>query len=462
MRTFAIQVELFISVLLILIRGGQCLKTSQPDFVTPLRDITVEVGRNATFECFVTNIEKYRVGWIKADTKAIQAIGKHVISNNQRISVSHDSTRSKFRLHISGATLDDAGPYMCQINSMPVRKQSANLTVIKKADIIKVSGETSVNEGGMTKLFCETEGYPPPKVYWTRDERDQTITIWRHGHKIQVDKVQNETLELHRITRSQMGSYLCIATNGHPPAVSKRVFLKVNFRPVISVPEPRIRVRPGEDVSLECNFEFYPRGLIWWERESGEILSASEKYSTHDYILNEFTVKSRLIIKDFAASDMGSYSCVGRNMFNTKGDREEAKIIVKFIKSLMPKPETTTAVTVQTNFIEKNFIEKNFYETPEIRTIEATTETDQYSTLGRNNFFGPKKSGSSRGGDEENNYYTKKPNNQNNRQKNRHRQDQYWSITSSSSASGLQISLASDFTKKLLSLINFVLLLVLI
>ena len=65
----------------------------------------------------------FQVGWIKADTKAIQAIGKHVISNNQRISVSHDSTRSKFRLHISGATLEDAGPYMCQINSMPVKKQ---------------------------------------------------------------------------------------------------------------------------------------------------------------------------------------------------------------------------------------------------------------------------------------------------------------------------------------------------
>ena len=62
-------------------------------------------------------------------------------------------------------------------------------------------------------------------------------------------------------------------------------------------------------------------------------MSASEKYSTHDYILNDFTVKSRLIIKNFAASDMGSYSCVGRNMFNTKGDREEAQIIVKFIKS---------------------------------------------------------------------------------------------------------------------------------
>ena len=63
------------------------------------------------------------MGWIKADTKAIQAIAMHVITNNPRVSVSHDELRAKFRLHIAGATLEDAGPYMCQINSMPVVKQ---------------------------------------------------------------------------------------------------------------------------------------------------------------------------------------------------------------------------------------------------------------------------------------------------------------------------------------------------
>ena len=47
----------------------------------------------------------------------------HVITNNPRVSVSHDELRAKFRLHIAGATLEDAGPYMCQINSMPVVKQ---------------------------------------------------------------------------------------------------------------------------------------------------------------------------------------------------------------------------------------------------------------------------------------------------------------------------------------------------
>ena len=50
-----------------------------------------------------------------------------MISNNDRISVSHDETRAKFRLHINNVTLEDAGPYMCQINSMPVKLQVGGL-----------------------------------------------------------------------------------------------------------------------------------------------------------------------------------------------------------------------------------------------------------------------------------------------------------------------------------------------
>ena len=34
--------------------SGNSMKHNQPDFITPLRNLTVEVGRNATFECFVT------------------------------------------------------------------------------------------------------------------------------------------------------------------------------------------------------------------------------------------------------------------------------------------------------------------------------------------------------------------------------------------------------------------------
>ena len=52
----------------------------------------------------------------------------------------------------------------------------------------------------------------------------------RSGFFFSVDRVENKTLALHKVTRSQMGSYLCIATNGYPPAVSKKVQLKVNCK----------------------------------------------------------------------------------------------------------------------------------------------------------------------------------------------------------------------------------------
>ena len=39
-------------------------------------------------------------------------------------------------------------------------------------------------------------------------------------------------LELHKIKRSQMGGYLCIASNGHPPAVSRRVQIDVKCKDV--------------------------------------------------------------------------------------------------------------------------------------------------------------------------------------------------------------------------------------
>ena len=38
---------------------------SQPEFLTPLRNHTVEVGKNVTFECYVTGIEKYKVSEFK-------------------------------------------------------------------------------------------------------------------------------------------------------------------------------------------------------------------------------------------------------------------------------------------------------------------------------------------------------------------------------------------------------------
>ena len=106
---------------------------------------------------------------MKANSKAIQAIGNHVITHNTRyelyclitdifiniiiniiirVSVSHDENRRKWRLHIAAAQLEDAGPYMCQLNTDPMRSRMGVLDVIIKPDIVDVTGPRAVVEGG--------------------------------------------------------------------------------------------------------------------------------------------------------------------------------------------------------------------------------------------------------------------------------------------------------------------------
>lgn len=59
---------------------------------------------------------------MKADTKAIQAIHVHVITNNHRVGVSHNG-QTVWNLHIRNVQEEDRGQYMCQINTDPMKSQ---------------------------------------------------------------------------------------------------------------------------------------------------------------------------------------------------------------------------------------------------------------------------------------------------------------------------------------------------
>lgn len=65
-----------------------------------------------------------QVGWVKADTKAIQAIHEQVITHNPRVSVSH-SDATTWNLHIKAVTEEDSGGYMCQLNTDPMKSQAS-------------------------------------------------------------------------------------------------------------------------------------------------------------------------------------------------------------------------------------------------------------------------------------------------------------------------------------------------
>ncbi|XP_035726747.1 lachesin-like isoform X1 [Vespa mandarinia] len=311
----------------------------EPDFLYPLQNVTIPQGRDATFTCVVKNLGGYRVSpssstsgdhsggakarvaWIKADTKAILAIHEHVITNNARLSVTHND-QNTWTLNIRGARKEDGGVYMCQVNTNPMKSQSAFLEVVIPPDIIseETSNDLMVPEGSSAKLVCKARGYPKPDIVWKREDGSEIISrAGLSGGKTKTLTAEGEHLVLSKVTRGEMGAYLCIASNGVPPSVSKRIMLHVNFHPMVQVPNQLVGAPTGTNVTLVCHVEASPKAINYWTRESGEMIISNSKYSMSETKTSAYSVHMKLVIMNLQKQDLGGYKCISKNSI---GDAE--------------------------------------------------------------------------------------------------------------------------------------------
>jgi hypothetical protein len=63
-----------------------------------------------------------QVGWLKAEDQTVLTLHNKVVTQNSRISVTHDNQRT-WQLHIRQVKESDRGCYMCQINTSVMKKQ---------------------------------------------------------------------------------------------------------------------------------------------------------------------------------------------------------------------------------------------------------------------------------------------------------------------------------------------------
>lgn len=139
------------------------------------------------------------------------------------------------------------------------------------------------------------------------------ITVRKGANKMKAEKVAGEVIHLHKVTRSEMGSYMCIANNGVPPAVSKTVQLNVNFQPQISAPVQLIGARRRSDQSLSCTAEASPKPINYWTFGTGEMIVANEKFLVKEESINSYKFRMTLTIKHLQGSDFGTYRCISKN-----------------------------------------------------------------------------------------------------------------------------------------------------
>ncbi|GAB0087297.1 uncharacterized protein DMENIID0001_015910 [Sergentomyia squamirostris] len=314
----------------------------EPEFLAPLENLTVAQGRDVSFTCVANNLGEYRVAWIKSDSKAILAIHTHMVALNPRLSVTHNG-HNTWKLHISHVQLNDSGSYMCQVNTDPMRSQSGYLNVVVPPDILNQPDTNSATqeegitpEGGTVQLVCAATGVPEPTVQWRR-EGGKDIVLRTEGRDKQVVKhVDGERLALHNVQRTDMGSYLCIASNGVPPSVSKRFDVRVIFVPVVRVVNQLVAAPVDRHVMLQCVVEAYPKPLNGWYRHDGTKLYEGPKYQMAEGMLNSYTWQLNLTIKNLEPEDFHTYVCSSINGLGKSENR------IRLQELRLPPTSTTT------------------------------------------------------------------------------------------------------------------------
>ncbi|CAH1709935.1 unnamed protein product [Chironomus riparius] len=279
-----------------------------PKFGEPIQNQTIAVGREAVFSCVVDNLQTYKIAWLKVDTQTILSIQTHIITKNHRMTVSHVENRA-WVLRIRDVKESDKGWYMCQINTDPMKNQVGYLNVVVPPDILDYPTSTDmvVREGSNVTLKCAARGSPQPNITWRR-EGGESIAI--SGQR-EVVTFNGSILNISRVNRLHMGAYLCIASNGIPPTVSKRVMLIVHFPPMLMIQNQLVGSAIGQKIMLECQSEAYPKSINYWMKNE-TIITKGKRFEPVE-TENAYKVIMKLTINSVGQNDFGAYKCVSKN-----------------------------------------------------------------------------------------------------------------------------------------------------
>ncbi|XP_050665527.1 lachesin-like [Leptidea sinapis] len=321
-----------------------------PRFEDSLNNLTVSLGREAVFTCVVNDLGSYRVAWLRVDTQTILTIATHVITKNHRIAVNHSDRRVWF-LHIHDVRQSDRGWYMCQLNTDPMKSQTAYLDVVVPPDILDypTSSDQVAREGANVSLRCAAHGVPTPTVVWRKEAGD--ILPASNFTDTQNTSVSGSVVHLVKVSRLHMGAYLCIASNGVPPSVSKRVMLVVHFPPIMTIQNQLVGAMEGDTVFLDCHSEAYPKSINYWTIND-QIISQTDKRFEITATERGYEVDMKLKIKKVGRSTFGTYSCISKN-------------------SLGDTDGTIKLYSLSGKFEEMQYNEVDFEETPDVSELEA-------------------------------------------------------------------------------------------
>uniref|UniRef100_A0A2M3ZLM7 Putative receptor mediating netrin-dependent axon guidance n=1 Tax=Anopheles braziliensis TaxID=58242 RepID=A0A2M3ZLM7_9DIPT len=154
-------------------------------------------------------------------------------------------------------------------------------------------------EGGVATLPCFANGYQPSSIRWRKEG------IMLNTNQGRYVLTSTGDLQIVQVSRTDSGTYVCIADNGVGEPALPEVQLTVNVPVTVAIQFPQGRsFFVNDSFTINCTANGYPKPIVNWVKD-GEVILPNGRINITD--------ENLLIVPDSVRSDSGVYRCLARN-----------------------------------------------------------------------------------------------------------------------------------------------------
>ncbi|XP_054089345.1 cell adhesion molecule Dscam2 isoform X38 [Zeugodacus cucurbitae] len=220
-------------------------------------------------------------------------------------------------LSIPRATPAHTGTYTCTAsNAAGSTTYSTNITVNVPPRWILEPTDKAFAQGSDAKVECKADGFPKPQVTWKKAVGD-TPGEYKDLKKNDNIRVEEGTLHIDNIQKTNEGYYLCEAINGIGSGLSAVIMISVQAPPEFTEKLRNQTARRGEPAVLQCEAKGEkPIGILWNMNNVRLDPKNDNRYTIREEILST-GVMSSLSIKRTERSDSALFTCLATNAFGS-------------------------------------------------------------------------------------------------------------------------------------------------
>ncbi|XP_071644258.1 Down syndrome cell adhesion molecule 1 isoform X3 [Temnothorax longispinosus] len=221
-------------------------------------------------------------------------------------------------LSIDGVSARHAGEYACSASNLAGSvSRSTTLTVNVPPRWILEPTDKAFAQGSDARVECKADGFPKPQVTWKRAAGDTPGDYTDLKLSNPDISVEDGTLSINNIQKTNEGYYLCEAVNGIGSGLSAVILISVQAPPQFEIKLRNQTARRGEPAVLQCEAQGEkPIGILWNMNNKRLDTKSDPRYTIREEILAN-GVLSDLSIKRTERSDSALFTCVATNAFGS-------------------------------------------------------------------------------------------------------------------------------------------------